>query len=78
MLISKKNVIYIWKLSFSLESEWDPDDTTAKPVWVTSHAQIPLPTIKSLNVLHGGTLKASRISPALQGTHKVLTLSQVW
>lgn len=32
MLISKKkkNVVYIWKLSFSLESEWDPDDTTAK------------------------------------------------
>ena len=42
------------------------DITAAETAWVFSQAQIALPVIKSLNVLHRGTLNTSRISLALQ------------
>lgn len=51
---------------------------TAKPLWVTSHPQCLLPTIKTLIVLYRATSEASRISFTLKGTHEVLTFLMVW
>ena len=55
------------------ESEWDPSDMAAKPVWVTSHPQSPLSKMKSLTVLRREAFGAFRISRTLKGTHQVLT-----